>query len=403
METMIRYLDEIDVSGKRIFLRVDFNVPLDKKGEITDDHRIRAALPSIRYALDEGASLIVASHLGRPRGKRVPELSLAPVAARLSQIIGVSVEMAPDCVGSETESMAAALRRGQVLLLENLRYHGEEQANDPGFAGALASLAQVYVNDAFAVSHRAHASVVGVPSYLGECAAGFLLKNEITYFEKAMKGPERPLLAILGGAKVSSKLGAIENILPRVDKMIIGGAMANTFLLARGLSVGKSLIEPDLVETAVNIMKLAGKSGTELLLPVDCVVTAELSMEGDVRIVKVSEIPPDMMVADIGPETTDLFKKAVSDAATLIWNGPMGAFEMERFSKGTMELAHAVGSSSALSIIGGGDTDLAINRAGEAANVSYMSTGGGAFLMLLEGRDLPGFKALEECGTAQGL
>ena len=397
---MIKYLDEIDVSGKRIFLRVDFNVPLDENGKITDDHRIRAALPSVRYALDQGASLIAASHLGRPKGKRVPELSLAPVAARLSQLIGMPVDMAPDCVGPETEKMAASLGPGQVLLLENLRYHSEEQANDAGFARQLASLAQVYVNDAFAVSHRAHASVVGVPSYLKDCAAGFLLKNEITYFEKAMKKPERPLVAVLGGAKVSSKLGAIENILPRVDKLIIGGAMANTFLLAGGLSVGKSLVEPDLVETAASIMKQAAESGTDLLLPVDCVAASELSVQADVRVVKAPEIPADMMVADIGPETTDFFKKAVSEAATIIWNGPMGAFEMEPFSKGTMELAHAVGSSPALSIIGGGDTDLAINRAGEADNVSYMSTGGGAFLMLLEGRDLPGFKALEECGTA---
>ena len=397
---MIKYLDEIDVSGKRIFLRVDFNVPLDEKGEITDDHRIRAALPSVRYALDEGASLVVASHLGRPRGARVPELSLAPVAVRLSQFIDMPVDMASDCVGSEVESKAASLQPGQVLLLENLRYHRQEQANDSGFAGALASLAQVYVNDAFAVSHRAHASVVGVPSYLDECAAGFLLKNEITYFEKAMKEPDRPFLAILGGAKVSSKLGAIENILPRVDKLIIGGAMANTFLLARGLSVGKSLTEPDLVKTAGNIMKQAAETGTDLLLPVDCVAASELSAGADIRVVKAPEIPPDMMVADIGPETTNFFKKAVADAATIIWNGPMGAFEMEPFSKGTMELAHAVGSSPALSIIGGGDTDLAINRAGEGANVSYMSTGGGAFLTLLEGKDLPGFKALENCGTA---
>ena len=397
---MIRYLDQIAVSKKRVFLRVDFNVPLDERCEITDDHRIRAALPSIGHALAKGARLIVASHLGRPKGKRVPELSLAPVAARLSQLIERQVDMAPDCIGPDVEKMAESLAPGQVLLLENLRYHKEEQANDPEFAKALARLAEVYVNDAFAVSHRAHASVVGVPSFLEECAAGFLLKNEITYFEKAMKDPARPLLAILGGAKVSSKLGAIKNILPKVDRMIIGGAMANTFLLAKGLSVGKSLTEPDLVETAKGIMEQAEQAGTDLLLPVDCVVASELSADADIQVVKVGQVPDGMMIVDIGPDTTDLFRQAVSGAATIVWNGPMGAFEIEPFSRGTMELAHAVGSSPALSIIGGGDTDLAINRAGEADNVSYMSTGGGAFLMLLEGKELPGFQALEKCGTA---
>ncbi len=395
---MIRFIDELDFDGKRLFLRVDFNVPLDEKCRITDDHRIRAALPTIRYALENGASLIVASHLGRPKGKRIPEMSLAPVAERLSMLIDLEVQMAPDCIGPEVEKMAGALEPGRVLLLENLRYHSEEQANDPGFARALASLAQVYVNDAFAVSHRAHASVVGVPACIRECAAGFLLKNEITYFEKAMKNPERPLLAILGGAKVSSKLGAIENILPRVDRLIIGGAMANTFLLAQGFEVGRSLTEPDLVETARAIMESARNSGTEFLLPVDCVVADKISEDARTEVVKAAQVPNDMMIVDIGPETLEAFKRAVSDAATIVWNGPMGAFEIEPFSKGTMELAHAVGRSSALSIIGGGDTDLAINRAGEAENVSYMSTGGGAFLMLLEGKELPGFKALEECG-----
>ncbi len=396
---MIKYIDEIDVSKSRVFLRVDFNVPLDEQCRITDDHRIRAALPSIRYSLEKGASLIVASHLGRPKGKRVPEMSLAPVAERLSRLIDLKVDMAPDCIGPEVEKMAGALGPGQVLLLENLRYHKEEQANDPGFARALASLADVYVNDAFAVSHRAHASVVGVPSFVEVCGAGFLLKNEITYFEKAMKDPERPLLAILGGAKVSSKLGAIENILPRVDKLIIGGAMANTFLLAWGLKVGKSLTEPDLVETAKAIMEQARKSGTDFLLPTDCVVAESLSADARVQVVKADKVPDDMMIVDIGPDTLEAFKAAVSDSATIVWNGPMGAFEIEPFSRGTMELAHAVGASPALSIIGGGDTDLAIHRAGEADNVSYMSTGGGAFLMLLEGKDLPGFKALEECGS----
>ncbi len=399
---MIRYIDEIDCADKKIFLRVDFNVPLDENARITDDHRIRAALPTIRYALENGAALIVASHLGRPKGKRVPEMSLVPVAERLSMLLERQVDMAPDCIGPEAEKMSASLQPGQILLLENLRYHKEEQANDQNFARALASLAQVYVNDAFAVSHRAHASVVGVPAFLRECAAGFLLKNEITYFKKAMHEPARPLLAILGGAKVSSKLGAIENILPKVDAIIIGGAMANTFLLAKGIPVGRSLVEPDLKETAISIMKQAEAADTRFLLPVDCVVASDISPDADYRTVPVGDIPEDMMVVDIGPETVDLYRQVISEAATIVWNGPMGAFEIEPFSKGTMKIAQAVGSSQALSIIGGGDTDLAVSMVGEADNVSYMSTGGGAFLMLLEGKELPGFKALEDCGSMTG-
>jgi len=394
---MIKFIDELDFDGKRLFLRVDFNVPLDEKLEITDDNRIRAALPTVRYAIDNGARLIVASHLGRPKGERRPELSLAPVAERLGLLLEKKVLMAPDCIGPDVEKMARGLEPGQVLMLENLRFHKEETQNDPQFASALASLCDVYINDAFAVSHRAHASVVGVPERVSACGAGFLMKNEITYFEKAMKEPERPFLAILGGAKVSSKLGAIENILPKVDSLLIGGAMANTFLLASGYSVGKSLVEGELVETARDIMERARRSETGFFLPVDVVVAEELGPGVPFHEVPVDQVPDNMMIVDIGPKTIDLFRDEIKKAKTIVWNGPVGAFEIEPFDKGTIEIARAVGSTPALSIIGGGDTGAAVKKAGESDNVSYISTGGGAFLTLLEGKELPGFKALEKC------
>ncbi len=395
---MIRFIDELDLKSKTVIMRVDFNVPLDSSGNITDDNRIQAAMPTVRHALDSGARLIVCSHLGRPKGQRVEKFSLAPVARRLSEILGFDVPLAPDCIGQETAEMAKSVQDGRCLMLENLRYHKGETDNDPDFARELASLAQVYVNDAFAVSHRAHASVVGVPALLKECAGGFLMKSEITYFNRAMKNPERPVVAILGGAKVSSKLGAITNILPKVDVLIIGGAMANTFLLAQGFKTGKSLTEPDLVDTARSLIEDAEKRGVKLLLPVDAVVAPEFSESAPAETVSVSDVPDDRMILDIGPETTQKYCNALDGVATIVWNGPMGAFEMKPFSKGTMELAHAVGRSSALSIIGGGDTDLAVHLAGEKDNVSYMSTGGGAFLSLLEGKVLPGFEALEKCG-----
>ena len=394
---MIKFIDELDFDRKRMFLRVDFNVPLDDKLEITDDNRIRAALPTVRYAIDNGARLIVASHLGRPKGERRPEFSLAPVAERLGLLLEKKVLMAPDCIGPDVEKMANGLEPGQVLMLENLRFHKEETQNDPHFASSLAALCDVYVNDAFAVSHRAHASVVGVPERVSVCGAGFLMKNEITYFERAMEKPERPFLAILGGAKVSSKLGAIENILPKVDSLIIGGAMANTFLLASGYSVGSSLVEKDLVGTAKEIMERAKQSGTGLFLPVDVVVAEELGPGVSFKAVSVDQVPDDMMIVDIGPRTIDLFRDEIKKARTIVWNGPVGAFETEPFDKGTVEIARAVGSSPALSIIGGGDTGAAVKKAGESDNVSYISTGGGAFLTLLEGKELPGFKVLEKC------
>ncbi|HID97663.1 MAG TPA: phosphoglycerate kinase [Thermodesulfobacteriaceae bacterium] len=394
---MIKYIDEIPLEGQRVLMRVDCNVPLDVSGEIADDNRIRAVLPSVRHAVETGARLILCAHLGHPKGRRVEKYSLSPVALRLGELIGQEVFMADDCIGPEVDQLKKTLANGQVLLLENLRYYKGETENDPDFAAALASQADVYINDAFAVSHRPHASVVGIPGLVKKCGAGLLMKNELTYYEKAMHtNPARPMVAILGGAKVSTKLGGIKNVIPKVDKIIIGGAMANTFLMAMGQDMGRSLIEPELVDTARSLMNEAEKRGVQFLLPTDCVVAPELSENAPASVVEAGSVPPDQMVLDIGPETTELFCSAVENAGTIVWNGPMGAFEIKPFSRGTMELAHAVGRSSALSIIGGGDTDLAIHLAGETDNVSYMSTGGGAFLHLLEGKELPGIKALEE-------
>ncbi|HDH98177.1 MAG TPA: phosphoglycerate kinase [Deltaproteobacteria bacterium] len=378
-------------------MRTDFNIPLDDSGNITDDNRIRAALPSIRYAIEAGARLILCSHLGRPKGQRIEKFSLRPVAKRLGELTGREVSLAPDCIGDEVENQVNSMSDGEVLLLENLRYHQGETKNDPGFAGALAKMADVYINDAFAVSHRAHASVTGVPGLVKECAAGFLIKQELLYFKKAMEEPARPLVAILGGAKISGKLEAIKNILNRVDKLIVGGAMANTFLAAQGIDIGKSLTEKDLAGTARALIDQAKDKDIKFYLPVDCVIAQDLDTNAETRIVPTQEIPDDWMALDIGPATSDLFSEALYNAETIVWNGPMGAFELDSFSQGTMALAHAVGSSQALSIVGGGDTDLAIHRAGEVENISYMSTGGGAFLNLLEGKKLPGITALEEC------
>ncbi|PXF54701.1 MAG: phosphoglycerate kinase [Deltaproteobacteria bacterium] len=394
---MIKYIDEIPLKGQRVLMRTDFNVPLDDSGNITDDSRIRAALPSIRYALEVEARLILCSHLGRPKGQRIEKFSLRPVAGRLGELIDREVPLAPDCIGAEVENQVSSMSDGEVLLLENLRYHQGETKNDPGFAEALARMADVYINDAFAVSHRSHASVTGIPGLVKNCAAGFLVKQELLYFKKAVEGPARPLAAILGGVKISSKLGAVKNILDRVDKLIVGGAMANTFLAAQGINIGKSLAEKSLADTAGALIDRARDKGVKLYLPVDCIIARDIDANAGTRTVPVQEIPDDWMALDIGPATSSLFSEALYNVKTIVWNGPMGAFELEPFSQGTMALAHAVGSSQAISIVGGGDTGLAVHRAGEAGNISYMSTGGGAFLSLLEGKELPGIAALEEC------
>ncbi len=389
-------IDELPLEGKRVFLRVDFNVPLDANGKVTDDNRIRAALPTLKHALSRNARVILASHLGRPKGKPEPQYSLKPVAAWLSGLLKKEVKLSPDCIGPEVEKMIGEMKPGDVLLLENLRFHKEEEKNDPGFARALARLADVYINDAFAVSHRAHASVEGITKFFEQKGAGFLMKEELTYLHKVMVNPARPLAAVIGGAKVSGKLEVLKSLTPRVDKMLIGGGMAFTFLKATGVEVGKSLVEDDLLATAQEVLETARKDGVQVYLPVDCVVAEKFEATALNKIVDVKEIPEDWMGLDIGPATARQFGEALRGVKTIIWNGPMGVFEMAPFSQGTWEIARAVAGSGAVSVVGGGDTDLAIHRSGQAEKISYISTAGGAFLELLEGKALPGVEALKK-------
>jgi len=384
----------MEISDKKVLLRADFNVPLDDEGRISDDSRIQQVLPTLRYALERNARLILASHLGRPKGRPVPEMSLAPVAERLAMLIGQSVALAPDCVGAAVNQMAEDLAPGAVMLLENLRFHAGEEANDDRFSAALASLCEVYINDAFAVSHRAHASVVGVTRHAPSCGAGLLLEKELSYFQQAMEDPARPLVAVVGGAKVSGKLVALQNILRKVDKCLIGGAMANTFLKANGYAVGRSMVEEELVAAARDSIQDAAQRGIRFYLPVDVVVAESLEPAAVTKIVPAAEIPKDWMALDIGPATSRLYREALYDARTVVWNGPMGVFEMDAFCRGTLALAAAVADAHALSIVGGGDTAAALLQAGEKERVSYVSTGGGAFLALLEGSPLPGVEAL---------
>lgn len=392
----IRSIDELDLSGKRVLIRVDFNVPLDKKGAVSDDTRIEAALPTIRHAAMKGARTILLSHLGRPKGKRVPEMSLAPVAARLSALLGKEVRFVPECMGPEAEKAVEAMHGGDIVLLENVRFHPEEEKNDDAFGARLAALCDVYVNDAFATAHRGHASNVAVTRHVKEKAAGFLMKNEIAYFEKALVSPARPLAAIFGGAKISGKIQAIENVLPKVDKILIGGAMANTFFAALGYNVGTSLYEPEMVETAKGVLARAAATRIRLYLPVDVVAAERLDASAAVKAVPIQEIPPAWAAADIGPATCTLFREALHDARTILWNGPMGAFEMGPFANGTYAIMRTLAESDAVTIVGGGDTDTAIHKAGLFSRMSYVSTGGGAFLELLEGKRLPGIAALED-------
>ena len=391
----MKNISDLDIKEKKVLIRVDFNVPMDDQGNITDDIRIRGVLPTLNHALDEHARVIICSHLGRPKGQRQEKFSLAPVAKRLSRLLDKDVKLAPDCIGPEVEAMVDAMQPGDVLLLENLRFHAAEQENDPQFAAQLAKLAEVYVNDAFAVAHRAHASVVGVVEYFDQCGAGFLLQKEMDFFHRSVSDPLRPLVAIVGGAKVSSKLGALRNMMDRVEKMIIGGAMANTFLKAMGYEVGQSKVEDDLLETANELRAKARDKGVKFYLPVDCIVADQFDPRAETKRTTVQEVPKNWMILDIGPASTMLFSEALEDARTIVWNGPMGAFEMDAFSRGTMAMVQKLASSHALTIVGGGDTDVAVHRAGESGNISYISTGGGAFLMLLEGKALPGVEALE--------
>ncbi|MFH1624511.1 MAG: phosphoglycerate kinase [Pseudomonadota bacterium] len=392
----IRDINELDIKGKRLLIRVDFNVPLDEMGNITDDTRIRGVLPTINYALDEGARVILASHMGRPKGKVDKKLSLEPVARRLKRLLKKDVIMAEDCIGDKVEKIVNSMNSGDVVLLENLRFHIGEEKNDETFARELAKLADVYINDAFAMSHRAHASVVAVTKFFEECGAGFLMEKELNYFTRAMEDPARPLVAIIGGAKVSTKLGALINLVEKVDKMIIGGGMAFTFLKALGYDVGKSLVEEKLQDTALKVLDSAKARNVRLYLPVDCVVADKFDPKAETKITTVQEIPKDWMALDIGPATTTLFAEALQDAKTIIWNGPMGVLEMDAFSRGTFAMVDRVASSYAMTIVGGGDTDVAVNRAGQSNNISYVSTGGGAFLDFMQGMPLPGVEALKD-------
>ena len=391
----MKTIKDIDLSGKRVFFRVDFNVPLDEHQNITDDSRIRAVLPTLEYALDHNSKLIIASHLGRPKGKPVPEFSLSPVAKRLGRFLGKEVIMAKDCIGSEIKELVNKMKSGDIVLLENLRFHPEEQKNDDTFAKALAELCDVYINDAFAVSHRVNASVVAITKFAPVSGAGFLLQKELNYFKKAMADPQRPVVAVVGGAKVSSKIGALENMLRHVDKIIIGGAMANTFLKSFGYDLGKSKIENDLIETAESILRKASEAGIKFYLPVDAVVASHFDARAEIKIVPIQEIPSEWMVMDIGPATSRLYDEVLYDAKTIVWNGPMGVFEMDAFSRGTFAMANSVANSYALSIVGGGDTDVAVHKSGETDRITYISTGGGAFLALLEGKALPAVAALD--------
>lgn len=387
-------IEDIPIKGKKVFIRADFNVPLDDDLNITDDTRIRSTLPTINYAIDEGAKAIIASHLGRPHGKPDPRFSLAPVARRLQRLLNKKVLFSPDCLGPQAKKMVQKMKRGDVLLLENLRFHPGEQKNDEDFSRALAELTDVYINDAFGTAHRDHASLTGITKFVKACGAGFLMKKEIEYLEGAVANPTRPFVAIFGGAKVSGKIGVIENLHGKVDKVIIGGGMAFTFFKAMGLEVGNSLVEDEMKSLALKIRDRAREKGIKFYLPVDCVVATSRDPGAETKITPIQEIPKEWIALDIGPASVKLFTEALATAKTILWNGPMGVFEMDAYSRGTFSVAHAVADSYALTIVGGGDTALAVHKAGESENISFISTGGAAALQLLEGRDLPALAAL---------
>ncbi len=394
----VRYIDDLQLQGKRVFIRVDFNVPLDEQRRVTDDTRIREALPTLRKALDGGAKVLLASHLGRPRGVEA-KYSLEPAATKLAELLGRSHEviLADDCVGDGVKKQVKDLQPGQVLVLENLRFHPEEEKNDEGFARQLAELCDVYVNDAFGTAHRAHASTAGMVPFVKEKAAGLLMRKEIEYLGRVVKNPERPFVAILGGAKVSDKIKVIENLLPKVDALLVGGAMAYTFLKAQGIEVGKSRVEADKLDLAKKTLDAAQRLGKSLVLPVDHVCGTEPTEKSEVREVSDRAIPADLMGLDIGPKSRDLYRQHIRSAKTVVWNGPMGLFEVEKFAAGTREVAQAMASlRDAVTVIGGGDSAAAVQQMGMGDKMTHVSTGGGASLEFLEGRELPGIKALDQ-------
>jgi phosphoglycerate kinase len=393
----MKIIDELALAGKRTFIRVDYNVPLDKSGDvrrITDDSRIRGSLPTVRHALDQGAKVILASHLGRPKGKVEPSMSLAPAAERLSELLGQPVPLVADCVGPAAEQAVAALGDGEICVLENLRFHPEEEKNDPAFVARLAALADVYVNDAFGTAHRAHASTAGIAGAVAEKAAGFLLRDEIHHLGALLSGAQRPFVAILGGAKVSDKITVIENLLPRCDAMLIGGAMAYTFLEAQGIAVGGSLVERDKLDLARQALADAEKRGIPLLLPSDHVVAERPSADAAAEVSGL-EIADGWLGVDIGPETRKRFAEQIAAARTVLWNGPMGIFEIDAFAGGTLAIAEAMAQNEGTTVVGGGDSVAAVGRAGVAEKITHISTGGGASLELLEGKTLPGIAALD--------
>ena len=391
----IQTVDQIELKGRKVFIRVDFNVPLNEKNEITDDTRIIQSLPTIRFAMDAGGKVVLASHFGRPKGKKDPKYSLAPVAERLSRLLGRKVTLALDCIGDEVQKQIKGMKEGEVLLLENLRFHPEEEKNDENFSMALASLCEIYVNDAFGAAHRAHASTEGMTRYVKTVAAGFLIMKEVESLEKALVNPQKPYVAILGGAKVSDKIGVIENLLNKVTTLLVGGGMAYTFLKAKAFEVGRSLVEEGQLGFSLNLLgKAEGK--VKLLLPLDHIAAERMDVQAKRQIVNNEKIPRDWVCLDIGPETVRVFSEEIKSAKTIVWNGPMGVFEMEPFSQGTFAIAKAVADSSAFSIVGGGDSVAAVNQAGVAKRISHISTGGGASLEFLEGKKLPGIEALRK-------
>ena len=388
-------IEDIDVQNKRVLVRCDFNVPLNEAGEITDDKRIRESLPTIKYLLGKGAKVILCSHMGRPKGEFNMKYSLAPVAKRLSELLGFEVKLAKDVIGPSAKELAASCESGKAVLIENVRFHKEEEKNDPAFAKELASLAEVYVNDAFGTSHRAHASTAGVADYL-PAVCGYLIQKEIDVMGKALADPKRPFVAILGGAKVSDKIGVIVNLISKVDTLIIGGAMAYTFAKAQGGKTGISRVEEDKVDLARDILEKAKAAGVKLLLPVDTACAKEFDANAEITVCEENNIADDLMGLDIGPKTVDLFCEAIKNAGTVVWNGPMGVFEFPRFAVGTKAVAKAVAESDAISIIGGGDSAAAVEQLGYADKMTHISTGGGASLEFLEGKELPGIMALND-------